>query len=376
MNQGQATDVIQPRKAIQKLTPYQPGKPIEEVQRELGLTHVVKLASNENALGPSPKAVAAVREALAQLHRYPDGQGYALKRKLASHLGVDGSNIILGNGSDELITLALRTYVDPGDEIVVADPTFLIYRLAGEASAATVRTVPLRDFRYDLPAIRRAVNRKTKIVFIANPDNPTGSFVTASEVSRFMEDFPDDVLVVFDEAYFELADVPEFPQSLEYVKAGRSVLVTRTFSKAYGLSGLRIGYGIAPSGIVQALNQVREPFNVNSLAQAAAAAALDDKEHLEATVVNTRMGRKALFRAFDALGIRYVPSAANFVLFQIGARAREIARSLLKRGIIVREMGAWNLDGFLRVTVGTAQETEQFISELRDLLTSEKGGKS
>ncbi len=359
--------MIAPRRAVQGLTPYEPGRPIEEVQRELGLTDVIKLASNENALGPSPKALAALREALGGVHRYPDGQGFALKQKLAARLGVGPEALVLGNGSDELITLALRAYVEPGDEIVVADPTFLIYRLAGQVAGAVVRTVPLAQFRYDLPAMRRAVTRRTKVVFIANPDNPTGTYVTVREVAAFLDGLSDDVLVVFDEAYYELAEVPEFPQTVPLVRAGRAVLVTRTFSKAYGLSGLRVGYGIAPAAIAAALNQVREPFNVNVLAQAAAVAALDDDAHLEATRAYVRAGKRALLDTVEALGLRAVPSATNFVLIEVGADALAVAQGLLRRGIIVREMTAWHLDGFVRITIGTPDEMARLTAALREI---------
>ena len=359
--------MIQPRRAIQTIQPYEPGRPIEEVQRELGLAEVIKLASNENALGPSPKAVAAIRQALGQLHRYPDGGGFTVKQKLAAHLGVQPSQLVLGNGSDELITLALRAYVEPGAEVIVADPTFLIYQLAGQVAGAAVRPIPLKAFRYDLPSMRRAITRKTRVVFIANPDNPTGTYATAPEVSAFMDGLSDDVLVVFDEAYYELADVPDFPRTIPLVQQGRSVLVTRTFSKAYGLSGLRIGYGMAPEAIANTLNQVREPFNVNSLAQVAAAAALDDDAHLEATRAYVRAGKRALAQVLDELGLRHVPSATNFVLVELGPRAQAIAQALLRRGIIVREMTAWHLDGFLRVTMGTSEEMARLTAALREL---------
>ena len=359
--------MIQPRRAVQGLTPYQPGRPIEEVQRELGLTDVIKLASNENALGPSPKALAALREALGGVHRYPDSQGFTLRQKLAERLAVGPESLVLGNGSDELITLALRAYVEPGDEIIVADPTFLIYRLAGQVAGATVRTVPLAQFRYDLAAMRRAVTRRTKLMFIANPDNPTGTYVTAREVAAFLDGLSDDVLVVFDEAYYELAEVPEFPQTIPLVREGRPVLVTRTFSKAYGLSGLRVGYGIAPAPIAAALNQVREPFNVNLLAQAAAVAALDDEAHLEATRIYVRAGKRALLETVEALGLRAVPSATNFVLVEFGPEAGAVAQHLLRRGIIVREMTAWHLDGYLRMTIGIPEEMARLTAALREI---------
>lgn len=359
--------MIQPRRALRSLASYEPGRPIEEVQRELGVTDVIKLASNENALGPSPKAVAAIREALGGVHRYPDANGTALRQKLAARLGVAIEQVVLGNGSDELFTLALRAYVEPGDEIVVAEPTFLIYRMAGQAAGAVVRSVPLKQFRYDLPAMRRAITPKTRLVFIANPDNPTGTYVTAREVTAFLDGLTDDVLVVFDEAYVELAEVPEFPQTIPLARAGRAVLVTRTFSKAYGLSGLRVGYGIAPAPIAAALQKVREPFNVNALAQVAAAAALDDDAHLEATRAYVRAGRQALAQALEALGLRAVPSAANFVLIEVGAEARAVAQRLLAGGIIVREMSAWRLEGFLRITIGTPDEMARLIAALREI---------
>lgn len=359
--------MIQPRRALRSLTSYEPGRPIEDVKRELGLTDVIKLASNENALGPSPKAVAALREAIGGVHRYPDGKGTALRQKLAARLGVAFEQVVLGNGSDELITLALRAYVEPGDEIIVADPTFLIYRTAGQVCGATVKSVPLKQFRYDLPAMRRAITPKTRMLFIANPDNPTGTYVTAGDVVAFMNGLSDDVLVVFDEAYVELADVPEFPQTVPLVQAGRAVLVTRTFSKAYGLSGLRVGYGIAPAPIAEALQKVREPFNVNTLAQVAATAALDDEAHLEATRAYVRAGKQALYPALEALGIQAVPTAANFILMEVGAKARAVAQQLLAKGIIVREMSAWHLDGFLRVTIGTPDETARLIAALREI---------
>ena len=290
------------REQILKVNPYQPGKPIEEVKRELGLREVVKLASNENSLGPSPKAVAAVKTAAEQINRYPDGGCFYLKQKLSEKLGVNPSNLILGNGSDEVIIFCLRAFIDPGDEIVIARPTFLVYNIGGVVSGAEVVQIPMKDFRYDLKAMKEAIGPKTKAVFIANPDNPVGCYVTRSELDDFFDKLKDDVIVFIDEAYFEFAqDLDDYPHSLSYLNK-KNVIITRTFSKAYGLSGLRIGYGIATEAMIDCLNRVREPFNVNSLAQAAALAAcrLDeghalfvDLRHIVRTEPNAREARGA-----------------------------------------------------------------------------------
>ncbi len=354
------------RKILEGVTPYTPGKPIEEVQRELGLPSAIKLASNENPLGPSKKALEAVRLALPSLHRYPDGSCFYLVRKLASHLGVAPEQLIIGNGSDEIITFAVRAFVEPGDEIVVAHPTFLIYRIAGQLAGAQVRTVPMKGFRYDLEGMRKAVTKRTKLVFIANPDNPTGSYVTRAEVESFLERLNPEVIVFFDEAYAELADVPDYPDTRPWL-GRRPVIIARTFSKAYGLAGLRVGYGMAPRDLVEAMHRVREPFNVNSLAQVAAAAALDDTEHLEATRRLLREEKRKLHGALQGMGFSCVPSAANFILFHAWPRAGEIAQALLKKGIIVRHMEPWDLPEYLRVTVGLAAENDAFIQNLKQL---------
>ena len=354
------------RKCLEGITSYSPGKPVEEVQREYRLSKVIKLASNENPLGPSPKALEAVRLALPSLHRYPDGSCFYLVRKLAAHWGVTPEQLIVGNGSDEIITFAVRAFVEPSDEIVIAHPTFLIYRIAGQLAGAKLRTVPMKDFRYDLAAMRRAVTRKTKMVFIANPDNPTGSYVTRAEVEAFLEGLDQKVILFFDEAYAELADVPDYPDTRRWL-AKRPVIIARTFSKAYGLAGLRVGYGLAPRELVEPMHRVREPFNVNSLAQAAAAAALDDTEHLEATRRLLREEKRKLMGALKEMGFSCVPSATNFILFHAGPKAGEIAQSLLKKGIIVRHMRAWDLPEYLRVTVGLAAENDAFIQTLKPL---------
>ena len=353
------------RKGLEEVAPYAPGKPIEEVKRELGLSSAIKLASNENPLGPSPKALEALRAALADVHRYPDSHSYYLVRRLSKHLGVPADQIVVGNGSDELITLAVRAFLDPGDEVVIAEPSFLIYRIAAQIAGAAIRVSRSREFRYDLAGMRRLVNRRTKMVFIANPDNPTGTYVTKPEVEAFMAGLPPSAIVFFDEAYAELVDAPDYPDSFSYLSK-HPVIITRTFSKAYGLAGLRVGYGVAPVELIQAMHRVREPFNVNSLAQAAATAALDDVEHLEKTRRLLRVEKQILYRVLEELGYTYVPSATNFILFRVGPRASRVVSELLKRGIIVRDMLAWNLPEYVRVTVGLPEENQAFIQALRD----------
>ena len=355
------------RAAIRSLTTYQPGTPIEDVKRQLKLSSVIKLASNENALGPSPKALAALRRAAGSLHRYPDSACRALRAALAKKLKVEPASLIFGNGSDELIVLALRAFVDPGDQVVVAAPTFLIYELQARACGASVSVVPLKAFRYDLPAMKAAVTPHTKLVFIANPDNPTGSYVTQRELDAFLRGLPAQTIVFLDEAYYEFVGASDYPQTLRQV-ADRPLIVTRTFSKAYGLAGLRIGYGIAQPPLIAAMEAVREPFNVNSLAQAAATAAHDDAAFLSKTRRLVEEGRRYLAKEFDRLQLRYVPSAANFILIQLGLGAPAIAQALLRRGVIVREMSGWKLTGGLRVTIGTMPENRRFIAALKHSL--------
>lgn len=341
-----------------------PGRPIEAVQRELGLRSVIKLASNENALGPSPKALAAVQRTLAQAHRYPDGGGYALKARLARHLRLRPENIILGNGSDEILVLALRAFVDPGDEVMVAVPTFLLYEIAATACGARVVRVPLRGYRHDLTAMRRSVTARTRLIFIANPDNPTGTYVTRKEAAAFLKGLPRRVVVCFDEAYYEFVEARDYPQTIPLIRGGR-VLVTRSFSKAYGLAGLRVGYGLGASSLLQWLERVREPFNVNLLAQAGALAALDDTAYLARSRALLRAGRAYLTNALRRLGVRWVPGVANFLLLETGPRSASLAAALLRRGVIVREMSAWGLGRHIRVTIGTMPENRRFIRALR-----------
>jgi histidinol-phosphate aminotransferase len=356
------------RRNILNIKPYQPGKPIEELERELGLKNIIKLASNENPLGPSPKAVEAISSSVGKINRYPESGCFYLRHALAKNFWLKPENFIIGNGSDEIIVLALRAFINPGDEVIVASPTFLIYEIQARACGAGIVTVPLKNFRYDLSKMKNAITPKTKIVFIANPDNPTGTYVTQAEVSEFMNNVSKKTLVFFDEAYFEFAkNFSDFPQTLKFFKNG-NVIITRSFSKAYGLAGLRVGYGISSPGIVNCLERVREPFNVNSLAQVAACAALKDNFFLQRTIKITEEGKKFLYWQFDKLGLRYIPSATNFILVDVRREGTGVFKSLLKEGVIVRDMKAWKLNNFIRVTVGTKKENERFIKALDKIL--------
>ncbi|MEK6699412.1 MAG: histidinol-phosphate transaminase [Nitrospirota bacterium] len=349
---------------IKNITPYVPGKPIEELERELGISGSIKLASNENPLGTSPKAVAAIRKSLEGLNRYPDGSGFYLSRALAKNYGVDISQIILGNGSNELIELAVRTFVQPGDEVVSADPSFVVYKMITQAGGGTNVIVPCRDNRHDLDAMAGAITAKTKIVFIANPNNPTGTMNTRAEMDRFMGRVPDHVLVAVDEAYFEYVTHADYPDSLDYLKAGRNVLALRTFSKIYGLAGLRIGYGITSRELAELMNKVRQPFNTNSPAQAAALAALGDRKHVEKSIAVNNEGKQFLYQSFQRLGVSYVPTETNFILFETALDHAELYGALLKAGVIIRPMGGRKL----RVTIGLPEENKRFVSELEKIV--------
>jgi histidinol-phosphate aminotransferase len=353
---------------ILRLKPYVPGKPIEEAKREYGLTDVCKLASNENSLGPSPLAIAAIREAAADIGLYPDAACYQLSRDLAAHWGVEPENLILGNGSDEIIQFLGLAFVRPGDELLTATPSFVRYEAAAVLNNATLIEVPLRDFRFDLEAMAERLSERTRVVFIANPNNPTGTMVTRAELDRFMDRVPEQTIVAMDEAYFEYADSPDYPDGWEYVRQGRNVIVLRTFSKIYALAGLRVGYGMARPELIRYLHQVREPFNVNSLAQVAACASLRDPDQVERSRRMNREGKAALTAAFDALGLPYAPTQANFILVDVKRDCRAVYEGLLRRGVIVRTVDIYGLPNHLRVTIGTADQNERFLRELRAVL--------
>jgi len=358
------------RKNILNIKHYIPGKPIEEVRREFNLSDVVKLASNENCFGPSPKAIAAVRKSLNKVNRYPDASSFYLKKKTARSLKVGEDRLIFGNGSDEVIGLAVRTFINDGDEIIIAKPTFLIYEIVSQLHNATIKTVPLKkDFKYDLPAMKDTISEKTKIIFVANPDNPTGTYVTKNELDLFFKGIPDDVIVFLDEAYFEFANFnyKDYPDGIGYLKRP-GVIVSRSFSKVYGLAGLRIGYGISSPEIISYMERVRDPFNVNLLAQEAALAALDDKAFVKKTLSHVAKEKDGLYAAFCKMGLKYIESATNFVLVDVGRDCKSLFTKLLKEGVIVREMTAWGLDTFIRVTIGTREENRKFIKALTKVI--------
>jgi histidinol-phosphate aminotransferase len=350
------------------IEPYVPGKPIEELERELGVHDAIKLASNENPLPPSDRVRNAIVEALGSLNRYPDGSGFYLRQALAKKHGVTPEHVLLGNGSNELIDLLVHAFIRPGDEAVVPHPSFVVYPMSVQAAGGIRVVVVLKDHRLDLEAMARAVTPHTKLVFVANPNNPTATIVTADEVEHFMDRVPDRTIVVFDEAYIEFAAGPDFPDSLSYLRQGRRVVVLRTFSKANSLAGLRVGYGIADPDAIALLNRIRPPFNVNSLAQVAALAALDDEPHVLECVRLIDAGRHFLYDEFTALGIKYAPSRANFILVDVGRSAADIYHKLLREGVIVRPLTSFGMDTALRITIGTPDENRRLVKALRSVL--------
>jgi histidinol-phosphate aminotransferase len=354
------------RKDILNIEAYKPGKPIEEVEREMGLKGVVKLASNENPLGPSPKAIKAIQKNLKSLNRYPEGTCFYLKEKLAKALGVKKDNLIFGNGSDELIDIILKTIKNPGAEIVTSDTTFVEYKICGEIMGFNVKCVPLRDFTFDLDAIKAAITKNTKVIFIANPNNPTGTYVNAQEVTGFLNDIPEDILVVFDEAYIEFVTEDDFPNLIPLINK-KNIAILRTFSKIYGLAGLRIGYMVAQEKFIEYAQRVRQPFNVNSLAQAAATAALDDKSFVKKTRSCVAKEKKFLYNAFLKFGIWFKESAANFIFVRMNADTQKVFRKLLEKGVIIREMSQYGLNNYARITVGTRKENLKLIKALEEL---------
>jgi histidinol-phosphate aminotransferase len=351
---------------LRELVAYEPGKPVEDLARELGLPpgEIIKLASNENPLGPSPAARQAMIDTIDRAHFYPDGGGYYLREAVAEQLGLSMANVILGNGSNEIIEFLGHAYLQPGDEVVVAKHSFAVYRLMAQLFGAKVVDVPDPGFIADLDAMLAAITPRTKEVFIANPNNPTGTMVFQDDIDRFMERVPEQVMVVFDEAYFEFLDEP--PDVLKYVRAGRNVVVLRTFSKIQGLANLRIGYGLAAAEIIEVLQKARQPFNANGIAQAGALAGLRDQAHMDATRRVTREGRDFFQAEFLEMNLEFVPSHANFVLVRVGD-GKKVFDALLRRGLIVRAMGSYGLPEWIRVSVGTMPQNKAFIAALREL---------
>lgn len=353
---------------IESLVPYKPGKPIEELERELGISGAIKLASNENPMGPSPKALEAISRSLAGLNRYPDGAGFDLRQALAKKYGLAQEQIVLGNGSNEIIEFLCRAFIRPGDQALAASPSFLMYSKLMQVAGGELKETPLSDFRLDLGAMLAAIEPRTRLIFVNNPDNPAGTAFSADEFRDFMDRVPQGVLVVLDEAYIEFASDSTVAQGPDFLEHDTPLVVMRTFSKTYGLAGLRIGYGLAPLEVAGLLHRVRQPFNTSILAQAAGTAALEDEEYLQKTLALTWQGLRDFYACFDRLGLTYVPSQANFVLVRLGESASQVADELLKRGVIVRKMASYDLPEYLRVSVGLPQENARFTSELESIL--------
>ncbi len=359
---------MKPKSGIETIHPYQGGKPIEEVQRELGITDIIKLASNENPLGPSPLAKNAIQRAADQVHFYPDGDAYYLKTELAKHLGVAPDNLIMGNGSDEVLQIIGKTYLSPHDEAIYSESAFVVYMLVSKTCGAKSIVTPMRSYTHDLEAMADAITDQTRVIFIANPNNPTGTIVTSNQVDRFMARVPDDVLVVFDEAYFEYIYRSDYPHTLPLIQEGHNVVITRTFSKIYGLAGLRIGYGIAKPEIIQMMNRVRPPFNSNSIAQEAARAALRDDAHVRFSRQTNAAGKAYLYGVFNRIGIEYVESDGNFILVHLNESGQNVADALMRKGVIVRPVAEYGFPNAIRVTIGKREENERFADALKDVM--------
>ncbi|MDA8234990.1 MAG: histidinol-phosphate transaminase [Clostridia bacterium] len=356
------------REVVKDLKRYVAGKPIDEVKRELGLEEIVKLASNENPFGPSPKAVEAMVQAAPKMHIYPDGNSYYLKEALARELGVNPEQLFLANGSDEVIQMIAVTFVNPGDEAIMATPTFPRYQPTVMMMNGVTHEIPLKDQSHDLEAFGAKINSKTKLIYICNPNNPTGTFVPKGEMDAFMDKVPESAIVVFDEAYFEYVNDPDYPNVLDYLAQGRNVMVMRTFSKMYGLAGLRLGYAATKPELAAAMNRVREPFNVNSMVQAGALAALADKEHVAKVKTANLAGRDYLYKVFTKLGLPYIPTVANFIMVDTGRDSAKVFQALLKKGIIVRSGDIYGYPTSIRVTIGTPEENQKFIAALEEVL--------
>lgn len=360
---------VQARNALRNMKPYSPGKPIWEVQQELGIEKVVKLASNENPLGPSPKGVEALLACLQEIHRYPDAATKGLNEVIAAQLALLPDQLIVTNGADELIKLVAEAYLEAGDEIVVPQPTFSEYEFGAHLMGATPVVVPLDEqYGYRVDDLLSAVTERTKIVYLCSPNNPTGTYVPKADLERLLDRLPKRVLVMFDAAYSHYASADDYTDGLEYVRRGYPIIVLQTFSKIYGLAGIRIGFGAASSDIISSILRVKEPFNVNALAQAAAKAAITDVEHVEASRRLNEEGREQLYEAFRKLGLHFTESMANFILLELGPNAKILYEQLLRKGVIVRYGIGWGLPEYIRVTVGTKEDNEFFIEQLSSLL--------
>jgi histidinol-phosphate aminotransferase len=354
------------RKEIREITPYITGKPIEEIRRELGVKgEIIKLASNENPMGPSPLAIEVIEREVKNLHYYPDGTGYALREKLAERLGMSGEEIILGAGSCEVIELIGKTFVSPGDEVISSKYAFTVYQLATRIVGGKNIVVPANAYGHDLKAMRDAITDNTKVIFIANPNNPTGTMNTAQEISKFLDSVPDDVVVVIDEAYYEYIEREDYPKTLSYVKDKRNLIILRTFSKVHGLAGLRIGFGIAKKDLIQFINQVREPFNTSRIAQDAALAAIDDQEHIRKSVESNKKEKQYFYEILEKEKLSFLPSEGNFVTLDLKMNAQEIFHKLMCEGVVVRPLEMYDMPNAIRVTVGTRSQIDKFVQSIK-----------
>jgi histidinol-phosphate aminotransferase len=352
---------------IYRVAPYVPGKPIELVEREMGIKNALKFASNENPLGPSPLAIKAIMESTHMFNRYPEGTSFFLRERLAEHLGFPMEQIVVGNGSNELIELLCHIFAGAGDEVVIGDPSFPMYKIAIDLMGATPVMVPLKNHKFDMAAMAKAVTPKTKIVFICSPNNPTGTIVKEAEVRKFMDSIPETVVVVFDEAYCDYVKDPNYQDSFKLLREGRLVVTLRTFSKIYALAGLRVGYGIASEELVFLMNTVRLPFNVSCVGQVAARASLDDEKQVTRSVKVNSEGMEFFTEKLTRLGLKMVNSEANFFLVDLSVECKTACRELEKRGLIVRPMGP-----FVRITVGTQKENERLLEGLKEVLAGTK----
>ena len=349
---------------VRGLQPYIPGKPIEELERDYGVKNAIKLASNENPLGASPKALAAAQAALSEIARYPDGGGFALKRALAAKLEVQANQITLGNGSNDILEFVTRSFVTAQDEVIFSQHAFAVYPIVTQAVGAKAVEVPARQWGHDLGAMRAAITARTRLVFIANPNNPTGTWLRSTALREFLDTVPAKVIVVLDEAYFEYVEESDYPNTIEWLARYPNLVCARTFSKIYGLAGLRVGYGVSSAAIAEVLNRVRQPFNVNNIAQAAAIAALADSEHVQKTRRMNSDGMRQLVAGFNELNLPYIPSVGNFVCVEVGEAAVAYER-LLRAGVIVRPVANYGMPRHLRVTVGLPQENQRFLDALK-----------
>ena len=354
---------------VASLQPYQPGKPVEELERELGLNNIIKLASNENPLGASPKALALLKNP-GDLSRYPDGNGFRLKAALADYHKVRANQITLGNGSNEILELIARAILTTKHEVIFSEHAFAVYPLVTQAIGAKAVVVPAKNWGHDVDGMLAAITDKSRLMFVANPNNPTGTWLEKTELRRLLESVPGDLIVVVDEAYFDYVQETAYPDCIKWLPDFPNLLVTRTFSKAYGLAGFRIGYGVAHSELADLLNRVRQPFNINSLALACAEAALDDRAHIQKSVSNNQTGMRYLIDAFKQMDLDYIPSAGNFICIDLKRPGRDIYNRLLHEGIIVRPVDNYGMPNHLRVTIGLEEENKRFIDALKKVINS------